>query len=140
MNLFRGTRVKDGMKVVVKAVHIYSREYDIIRTLSRGPQRGDPRNHTIRVYFWTKNEQSGWSLICVGTLPAVVDLIELVVDDIAFIVMEAWSSQLITGDGPCCLGLFFATLRQCIEVGRSPSSSMCRSLQIKSTAARCLHA
>ena len=74
------------------------------------------------------------------TLPAVVDLIELVVDDIAFIVMEAWSSQLITGDGPCCLGLFFATLRQCIEVGRSPSSSMCRSLQIKSTAARCLHA
>lgn len=80
------------------------------------------------------------SLICVGTLPAVVDLIELVVDDIAFIVMEAWSSQLITDDGPCCLGLFFATLRQCIEVGRSPSPSMCHSLQIKSITARCLHA
>ncbi|KAL9715176.1 hypothetical protein Ac2012v2_001837 [Leucoagaricus gongylophorus] len=92
-NLFRGVRIKDGMRVVVKAVHIYSREYDIVRILSRGPQRGDPRNHTI----------------------PVVDLIELGVDNIAFIVMEEWSSQLIPDDGPCCLGLFFTALRQCIE-------------------------
>ncbi|KAF5358348.1 hypothetical protein D9756_001548 [Leucocoprinus leucothites] len=92
-NLFRGTRVSDGKKIVLKAVHIASREYDIIRALSRGPLREDPRNHTI----------------------PVVDLVEFAIDRIAFIVMEEWSSQLITDDGPCCLSLFFAAIRQCIE-------------------------
>ncbi|KXN89233.1 hypothetical protein AN958_05987 [Leucoagaricus sp. SymC.cos] len=92
-NLFRGTRVNDRIKIIVKAVHIHSREYDIIRALSRGALREDPRNHTI----------------------PVVDLIEHPLDNIAFIVMEEWSSQLITDDGPCCLSLFLAALRQCIE-------------------------
>jgi len=45
------------MRVVVKAVHICSREYDIVRILSRGPQRGDPRNRTIRVYFSIKSSE-----------------------------------------------------------------------------------
>ncbi|KAF9454517.1 hypothetical protein P691DRAFT_716920 [Macrolepiota fuliginosa MF-IS2] len=92
-NLFRGTRVNDGKKIIVKAVHIYSHEYDIIRALSRGPARGDPRNHTI----------------------PVLDLIDFPPDNIGLIVMEEWSPQLITDDGPCCLSLFFAALRQCIE-------------------------
>lgn len=67
---------------------------------------------------------------CVGTFPAVVDLIELGVDNIAFIVMEEWSSQLIPDDGPCCLGLFFTALRQCIEVGCSSPFSKYRPLQM----------
>lgn len=47
---------------------------------------------------------------------AVLDLFELADDDIAFIVMEEWSSQLATNSGPCCLGLFLSSMRQCIEV------------------------
>ncbi|EKM82655.1 hypothetical protein AGABI1DRAFT_118100 [Agaricus bisporus var. burnettii JB137-S8] len=92
-NLFRGTRVRDGIKIVVKAVQLLSHEYDIIRSLSREPLRGDPRNHTI----------------------PVVDLIDHPPDSIGFIVMEEWSSQLITDGGPSCLTLFFAAVRQCIE-------------------------
>ncbi|RDB21075.1 MAP/microtubule affinity-regulating kinase 4 [Hypsizygus marmoreus] len=91
-NLFRGTRIRDGARVMIKAVHLYSREYDVIRLLSTSPLRDDPMNHTI----------------------PVLDLIEVVDDDIVFIVMEEWSSQLIT-DTPCCLRLFLAALRQCIE-------------------------
>jgi hypothetical protein len=49
-NLFRGARVSGGLKIVVKAAHICSREYDIIRALSHGALREDPRNHTIRMY------------------------------------------------------------------------------------------
>lgn len=47
---------------------------------------------------------------------AVVDLIDHPPDSIGFIVMEEWSSQLITDGGPSCLTLFFAAVRQCIEV------------------------
>jgi len=93
-NLFRGTRISDGRRVMVKAVHPGSREYDIIWTLSRPPLRDDPMNHTI----------------------PVLDLFKISNDDIAFIVMEEWSSQLITSAGPpCCLKSFLAALRQCIE-------------------------
>ncbi|GLB34926.1 putative protein kinase [Lyophyllum shimeji] len=91
-NLFRGFRICDGTKVMVKAVHLRSREYEVIRLLSTPPLRDDPMNHTI----------------------PVLDLIEVRDDDIGFIVMEEWSPQLIA-DRPCCLGLFLAALRQCIE-------------------------
>jgi len=92
-NLFRGTRICDGKEVVVKAVHLYSREYNVIRLLSTPPLRNDRMNHTI----------------------PVLDFIEVNDDDIVFIVMEQWSPHLIPGDGPCCLRLFLAALRQCIE-------------------------
>ncbi|KAG5727962.1 MAP/microtubule affinity-regulating kinase 3 [Termitomyces sp. T112] len=91
-NLFRGFRICDGTKVMVKAVHLFSREYEIIRFLSAPRLRCDPMNHTI----------------------PVLDFIEVVDDDIVFIVMEEWSSQLMT-DAPCCMKLFLAALRQCIE-------------------------
>lgn len=91
-NLYRGFRICDGTKVVLKAVHISSREYEVIRLLSTPPLRNDPMNHTI----------------------PVLDFIEVRGDDIVFIVMEEWSSQLIT-DTPCCLKLFLGALRQCIE-------------------------
>lgn len=92
-NLFRGTRVCDQKKFVAKAVHIYSREYDVIRLLSQPPLNQNPMNHTI----------------------PVLDLFGIPEDQIAFIVMEEWSSQLIPDSGPCCLRLFLASLRQCIE-------------------------
>ncbi|KAE9396077.1 kinase-like protein [Gymnopus androsaceus JB14] len=92
-NLFRGTRTLDRTKIVIKAVHRESRELDIIRFLSSPKMRRQPMNHCIPVH----------------------DLIDIVEDDIAFIVMEEWSSQLIIHDAPCCLGLFLAAIRQCIE-------------------------
>ncbi|KAG5645228.1 hypothetical protein DXG03_006645 [Asterophora parasitica] len=76
---------------MVKAVHLYSREYDVIRLLST--LRDDPMNHTI----------------------PVLDFVEVEKDDIVFIVMEEWSSQLLA-DPPCCLRIFLAALRQCIEI------------------------
>ncbi|KAF8077919.1 kinase-like domain-containing protein [Lyophyllum atratum] len=91
-NLFRGFRICDETKIMAKAVHISSREYDVIRLLSTSPLRDDPMNHTI----------------------PVLDFIEVVDDNVVFIVMEEWSSQLIT-DPPCCLRLFLGALRQCIE-------------------------
>ncbi|KAJ7111589.1 kinase-like domain-containing protein [Mycena crocata] len=92
-NLFRGRRACDGAKVVVKAVHLQSREYAVIRFLSTPPLRDDPMNHCI----------------------PVLDLIEIDEEKLAFIVMEQWSSQLIDDEVPCCLGLFLAAIRQCIE-------------------------
>ncbi|KAJ7235480.1 kinase-like domain-containing protein [Mycena haematopus] len=92
-NLFRGTRTCDGMKVVIKAVHLRSREFAVIRFLTT--LRDDPMNHCI----------------------PVLDLIEVEEEDLCFIVMEQWSSQLIDDEVPCCLGLFLAALRQCIEHG-----------------------
>lgn len=47
---------------------------------------------------------------------AILDLVEVQRDSVVFIVMEEWSSQLIPDSGPCCLKLFLASLRQCIEV------------------------
>jgi len=94
-NLFRGTRTCDETKVVIKAVHLRSREFAVIRFLSTPPLRDDPMNHCI----------------------PVLDLIEVEDDDLAFIVMEQWSSQLIDDEVPCCLRLFLAALRQCVEHG-----------------------
>ncbi|KAJ7172434.1 kinase-like domain-containing protein [Mycena filopes] len=92
-NLFRGTRTADGKKIIVKAVHLHSREFEVIRFLSSPPLRDDPMNHCI----------------------PVLDLFEVKEENIAFIIMEQWSSQLIVDEVPCNLGLFFAALRQCIE-------------------------
>ncbi|KAF9013848.1 hypothetical protein BDQ17DRAFT_1418801 [Cyathus striatus] len=93
-NLFRGTQISNRKKVVVKAVHILSREYDINRLLSVPPLKNDPMNHTI----------------------PILDLVEVHEDQVAFIVMEEWSSQLVVTDCPCCVPLFLSALRQCIEV------------------------
>ncbi|KAJ7916598.1 kinase-like domain-containing protein [Mycena leptocephala] len=92
-NLFRGTRTCDGKKIVVKAVHLRSREWAVIRFLSTPPLRDDPMNHCI----------------------PVLDLIEVDEENLGFIVMEQWSSQLIDDEVPCCLRLFIAALRQCVE-------------------------
>lgn len=92
-NLFRGTRLSDSKRVVVKAVHIESREYKVNCTLVLPPLKDDPMNHTI----------------------PILDLIEFPDDDLAFIVMEEWSSQLITSSGPCCMARFLSAVRQCIE-------------------------
>ncbi|KAH9856970.1 kinase-like domain-containing protein [Lenzites betulinus] len=90
--LFRGTQCSTGTKVVIKAVHLHSREYDVIRHLSSPPLRSHPMNHCI----------------------PVLDLIEVPRDNLAFIVMEEWSSQLVA-ETPCDLGHFLSALRQCIE-------------------------
>jgi len=92
-NLFRGTRCCDGTKIIVKAVHRRSHELAVIRYLSSPPLRDHPMNHCI----------------------PVLDIIEICEEDLAFIVMEQWSSQLIADDGVCCLALFLAAVRQCIE-------------------------
>ncbi|KAF5365732.1 hypothetical protein D9758_003295 [Tetrapyrgos nigripes] len=92
-NLFRGARIVDGMKVMVKAVSLWSREFDIIRFLSSPTMRAQSMNHCI----------------------PVLDLVQVPEDDTAFIVMEEWSSQLIPDSGPCSLKLFLEAIRQCIE-------------------------
>ena len=115
-NLFRGTRISDAKRVMVKAVHPGSREYDVIGTLSRPPLRDDPMNHTIRESFLLLQ-----TAVCDRTylfiyFSAVLDLFGVHNDRIAFIVMEEWSSRLISSTGPCCLKSFLEALRQCIEV------------------------
>jgi len=91
-NLFRGCRVHDGMKIVIKAVHLRSHEYDIVRFLSAAPQRSNSMNHCI----------------------PVLDMIPVPEDDIGLIVMEEWSPQLITAS-PCCLRGFLGALQQCVD-------------------------
>ncbi|OBZ75149.1 Sperm motility kinase W, partial [Grifola frondosa] len=103
-NLFRGTQSSTGLKVVVKAVHLHSREYDVMSYLSKPQLRNHPMNHCIQT-----NELGELTLFT-----AILDRIEVPKDRIAFIVMEEWSSQLIA-DTPCNLKLFLASLRQCIE-------------------------
>ncbi|THU90709.1 hypothetical protein K435DRAFT_841348 [Dendrothele bispora CBS 962.96] len=92
-NLFRGERVFDGTKIIVKAVSLRSREFDIISFLSSPSIRSQPMNHCI----------------------PVLDLVQVHEDSTALIVMEEWSSQLIPDDGPCSLRLFLEAIRQCIE-------------------------
>ncbi|KAH9946038.1 kinase-like domain-containing protein [Epithele typhae] len=89
--LFRGTQCATGAKVVIKAVHIRSRELDVIRYLSSPAVRNHPMNHCI----------------------PVLALVDVPQDKLAFIVMEEWCPQLTTT--PCNLGRFFHALRQCIE-------------------------
>ncbi|KAK0450906.1 kinase-like domain-containing protein [Armillaria borealis] len=108
-NLFRGTCIRSGTKVVIKAVHCRSRELEVIRFLSTSPIREHQMNHCIRAFK---------DPVLVPRLmqpAAVLDLVVVPDDDLAFIVMEEWSSQLIADGGPCCLRLFLGALRQCIE-------------------------
>ncbi|KAI5123366.1 hypothetical protein M0805_001787 [Coniferiporia weirii] len=91
--LFRGTRVRDGKRIMVKAVCLRSRQFDVIRILSTPPLRNDPMNHTI----------------------PVLDLIEVPEEDVGFIVQEEWSSQLIDPSNPCSERDFLRAIRQCIE-------------------------
>ncbi|KAI0341553.1 kinase-like protein [Trametopsis cervina] len=91
-NLFRGTHAPTGQKVVIKAVHLYSREYDAVRYLSSPALRADPMNHLIPVY----------------------ELIEVAGDNLAFIVMEEWSPQLVSAV-PCSLRHFLGAIRQIVE-------------------------
>ncbi|KAF8636580.1 hypothetical protein AX17_003391 [Amanita inopinata Kibby_2008] len=110
-NLFRGTRIIDDKKIVTKAVHLHSREYDIIRLLSSPPLQDDPMNHTIRPYILHSSRLASERLQPI----AVLDFIEVPKDNLAFIVMEQWSSQLIHDEAPCSLTLFLAAIRQSIE-------------------------
>ncbi|PAV23945.1 other 1 kinase [Pyrrhoderma noxium] len=91
--LFRGTCKRSKKRIVVKAVGLYSRQYAIIRLLSSKPLRDDPMNHTI----------------------PVVDLIEVPESQLAFIVQEEWSSEIIDTENPCPLPSFLRALHQCIE-------------------------
>ncbi|KAI8998555.1 kinase-like domain-containing protein [Trametes punicea] len=90
--LFRGTQYHTGVKVMIKAVHLHSREYDVIRYLSSTAVRSHAMNHCI----------------------PVLEFIEVPGDDIVFIVMEEWSQRLVATT-PCNLTLFLNALRQCIE-------------------------
>ncbi|KAI0748214.1 kinase-like domain-containing protein [Daedaleopsis nitida] len=90
--LFRGTQCSTGVKVVIKAVHLSSREYDVIRFLSCPSMRNFAMNHCI----------------------PVLDLIEVPTDNLAFIVMEEWASHLHAAP-PVSLGQFCSAMRQCIE-------------------------
>jgi len=93
-NLFRGTRVKDGTPIVVKAVHLRSRELSINRILSSPPLKHDPANHTV----------------------PVCDLIEVPEHGLAFIVQEEWSPEvIIPGCTTCTLRDFLRGIRACIE-------------------------
>ncbi|KAH9952227.1 kinase-like domain-containing protein [Amylocystis lapponica] len=91
-HLFRGTRCATNEKVVIKAVHLRSREYDVVRYISSPPLRDHSMNHCI----------------------PVLDLIEVPDDNIAFIVMEEWWPHLdAISDIP--VPVFLCALRQCIE-------------------------
>ncbi|KII88468.1 hypothetical protein PLICRDRAFT_41629 [Plicaturopsis crispa FD-325 SS-3] len=90
--LFRGSRIQDGMRVVIKAVRLRSRELDVVRFLSTPPIRHEPMNHCI----------------------PVLDVIEIPEDDLGIIVMEEWSAPLMA-DTPCCMRLFLGCLQQIIE-------------------------
>lgn len=133
-NLFRGTQISDAKRVVVKAVHAGSREYDVIWTLSQPPLRDDPMNHTIRKSLLYLQYAVG-PILCFS---AVLDLFGMHNDRIAFIVMEEWSSGLIPSTGPCCLKSFLEALRQCIEV-RLIQLSLCV-ITNASLLACCVHA
>ncbi|PCH38059.1 kinase-like protein [Wolfiporia cocos MD-104 SS10] len=91
-NLFRGSRCSDGAQVVIKAVNIRSREYEIVRYLSSPALRKHPMNHCI----------------------PVLAFIEVPQDNVVFIVMEEWSPHL-ESDPPFTLRAFLNTLRQHLE-------------------------
>ncbi|KAH8116975.1 kinase-like protein [Phellopilus nigrolimitatus] len=91
--LFRGTRVRDEKRIVVKAACLRSRQFEVICLLTTPPLRDDPMNHTI----------------------PVLDLIRVPEADLGFIVQEEWSSQLITPEDPCSIRDFLRAVRQCIE-------------------------
>ncbi|EIW85161.1 kinase-like protein [Coniophora puteana RWD-64-598 SS2] len=87
-NLFRGT-ARDGTKVVLKAVHMQSRELGVVRYLDSPPLRRNSLNRCIHV-------------------------IEIEDDDIAFIVMEEWTSCFLLNP-PCCLRQYWDFVEQVVE-------------------------
>ncbi|KAH7889665.1 kinase-like protein [Phlebopus sp. FC_14] len=91
-NLFRATCCKDGTKLMVKAVHLLSRELQILRYVSSPNLQRDPMNHSI----------------------PIIDFIDVPFDDICFIVMEEWSSHLLH-EIPTNLRQFLSAIHQCIE-------------------------
>lgn len=91
-NLFRATRHKDGKKLVVKAVNLLSRELDIARYISSPALRRDPMNHCI----------------------PILDFLDVSQDGICFVVMEEWSSCLLSRL-PTTMHEFLSTIHQCIE-------------------------
>ncbi len=76
-------------------------------------------NHLIR----ESQSRHAWNIFTyANTTLAILGLIEVPEDNLAFIVMEEWSPQLVS-DVPCTLRNFFGAIRQCIEVRSfSPSS------------------
>ncbi|KAH9926200.1 kinase-like domain-containing protein [Fomitopsis serialis] len=108
-NLFRGTRCVDGMHVVIKAVHLRSREYDVVRYLSSSPVRQHPMNHCIRMFSSIPRCCNTYS-----RFTAILGRIEIPADDVAFIVMEEWSPHL-DADPPYTLRGFLGFMRQHLE-------------------------
>lgn len=98
---------------MAKAVHSASREYEVVRLLSSPPLCHDPMNHTIRKLVLSP----GIVGPILSASIAILALLECTEDQIAFIVMEEWSSELIPhSGGPCCWTVFVDAIRQCIEV------------------------
>ncbi|KAF8522276.1 kinase-like protein [Hysterangium stoloniferum] len=91
-NLFRGTRLRDGKKLMIKAVNAYSHELDVIRFLTSPVLRDEPGNRTI----------------------PVLDIISVPQDKVALIVQEEWSCS-IERCAPCSPRAFLQAMRQCIE-------------------------
>ncbi|KAL4077362.1 hypothetical protein V8B97DRAFT_1430589 [Scleroderma yunnanense] len=96
-NLFRATCCKGAIKLVVKAVHLLSRELSIARYISSPVLRSDPMNHCI----------------------PILDFLDVPSDEISFIIMEEWSSQLLSRI-PTGLDEFLSAIHQCIEVNGDP--------------------
>ena len=81
-------------------------------------------NHTIREnLFNTESPSRHLNLVSVMWYDfpflAVVDLIEVPESQLAFIVQEEWSSEIIDTENPCPLPSFLRALHQCIEVSLS---------------------
>jgi hypothetical protein len=89
-------------------VGIYSHELDVIQHLSSPDLRRDPANHTIRKLVERVSDNA-------HTFVAILDIIRVPRDGLAFIVQEEWSST-IAHCAPCSLGGFLYAMRQCIEV------------------------
>ncbi|GJJ12123.1 hypothetical protein Clacol_006364 [Clathrus columnatus] len=87
--LFRGSRRRDGKKVVIKAVHIDSRELDVIRYLSSPLLSTHPANHTIHI-------------------------VELREESRAFIIQDEWNSS-FAHCAPSTPRAFLYAVRQCLE-------------------------
>jgi len=62
--LFRGTRLLDGKKIIIKAVDSRSHELEITRYLSSPSFRNDPLNHTIRELIPSRKHNCLSALSC----------------------------------------------------------------------------
>ncbi|KIM65301.1 hypothetical protein SCLCIDRAFT_1212469 [Scleroderma citrinum Foug A] len=91
-NLFRATCHDSSAKLIVKAVHLLSRERSIARYMSSSVLRRDPMNHCI----------------------PILGLLDVPSDGLCFIIMEEWSPHLLSRL-PTCLVEFLSAIQQCIE-------------------------